>query len=426
VCQLEEQVTDMRGRVLPLTAEPNPQNPSRIKSLEAIILQKDQYIKKKIEELKDRRCLGAFTKSLSAPQFHADKISVKTGFENAYFEIQNILYLQDIQRHVTMPPLDQYTDLRSLLREGLGVGFLKAEEVQLHLSTLSLQAIVRLCACSALRKWVFESDFPRFGRVPELLAKYRENLAKLGMMTATPHMFKLQWLIDPADGVTALKNLDLSAHHSIINSDRFQHHVIPKKARKLAKKLSCTLAPLFIESAKEPRRLDNEGFETWGHRKKEHEERKHRLVNLFIGALMLKADSVLHSYNYEMAMYKPGMSFNTETMTAENVDEIPLSGSFEGRIIQACLQAAVFSYPKENIDDDASNSITEAIASSKTFSRSDNRQGKGRLLVPAVVILGDEQPLCLTGLDDSALQNNTESDSSTLTSIATEDLERII
>ena len=325
-----------------------------------------------------------------------------------------------------MPPLDQYKGLQSLVRESLGNGSLQAKEVQVYLSTLSLQAIVRLCTCSALRKWVFESDFPRFGRVPELLAKYRENLAKLGMMTEIPYVFKLKWLNDPADGVTALKNLDLSAHHSIINSDRFQTQVIPRKARKLAKKLSCTLAPLFIGRARKPHRLDNEGFDTWGHSKKEHKERKHRLINLFIGALMLKADSVLHSYEYEMVMYEPDLSYNSETMVVENVDEIPLSGSFEGRIIQACLQAAVFSYPKENIDDDTPNSITRSVVNSKTFFRSGNRQVKGTLLVPAVVILRDEQPICLTGLDDAGPQSDNESDSSTLTSIDTEDLECLL
>jgi hypothetical protein len=145
---------------------------------------------------------------------------------------------------------------------------------------------------------------------------------------------------------------------------------------------------LFVGTTKHSARLDSEGFETWGHKKKEHEERKDRLINLFVGALRLKADSVLHPYNYEIVRYTPDMPFD-RTMNVENVQEIQLDGNFDGRVIQACLQPAVFSYTKAGIEQDAPNLIPKVIVSSKNFSRIDNRRENGQLLVPAVVILKD-------------------------------------
>lgn len=156
--------------------------------LHARIEEKDRTIKRLREELNDRQSLGTFTRLLSASQNWSGDDSaaadVVIGFEYIYFECKQILYRYKSIPAVTIPPLDQYGSLRSLISNGLGLDPhipLRIEKTVIDLSTLSLQVVIRALTTTALREWVFETNFPTFGaEVSNVLSKYREHLSRQG------------------------------------------------------------------------------------------------------------------------------------------------------------------------------------------------------------------------------------------------------
>ena len=186
-----------------------------------------------------------------------------------------------------------------------------------------------------------------------------------------------------------MRNLDLAAHCSIIKNDHFQKYCIPKKAKKLARRLSKTLAPFFIKDPHHPKQSDLHGFNTWGQEKEEYEERRDIFVNIFTYALKTKANSILNLEEYQMVIYPPGTEFDKATMEVEDMGGIPLrKGNFSGRVVELCIQAAVFSYPKKELGEDVVKFMEEALVKSRNFSHTDSVQREGgTLLVPARVIL---------------------------------------
>jgi hypothetical protein len=203
--------------------------------------------------------------------------------------------------------------------------------------------------------------------------------------------------------------LDLAAHSSIIQSDLFQKHRIPRKARKLARRLSKTLAPFFVKDPNHPKESDLRGFNKWGQDKEEYEERQAIFENICTCALKTKANSILNLEDYQMVIYPPGTEFDKSTMEVENMGGIPQrKGDFEGRVIVLCIQAAVFCYPKKELGDDVTKFMAEALVQSRNFSHTGNVQREGgRLLVPARVILRDEQPAVRSSVSDTMSEDDT-------------------
>jgi hypothetical protein len=153
--------------------------------LEALILSKDQYIKQKRKELKDRETLGTFTRLLPTSREWFAKINMKSGFLEIYAESKQVLYHHNSRRPFYIPSFSQNETLRLLCCKGLGLDpdtiRVPLEHVRLNLLKLSPQAITRALITSALREWVFQTDFPRLDEVPsELLMKYREHLLAQG------------------------------------------------------------------------------------------------------------------------------------------------------------------------------------------------------------------------------------------------------
>lgn len=203
--------------------------------------------------------------------------------------------------------------------------------------------------------------------------------------------------------------MDLAAHSSIIKSDLFQKRRIPRKARKLARRLSKTLAPFFVKDPNHPKELDLHGFNKWGQEKEEYEERQAIFESICRCALRTKANSILNLEDYQMVIYTPGTEFDKSTMEVENIGGIPQrNGNFDGRVILICIQAAVFSYPKKELGDDVTRFMAEALVQSRNFSHAGNVQREGgKLLVPARVILRDDQPAVCCSFSDTMSEDDT-------------------
>lgn len=203
--------------------------------------------------------------------------------------------------------------------------------------------------------------------------------------------------------------MDLAAHSSIIKSDLFQNRRIPRKARKLARRLSRTLAPFFVKDSNHPKESDLYGFNKWGQEKEEYEERQAIFENICTCALKTKANSILNLEDYQMVIYTPGTEYDKSTMEVENIGGIPQrNGNFDGRVIWLCVQAAVFSYPKRELGEDVTKFMAEALVQSRNFSHTGNVQREGgKLLVPARVILRDDQPAVRSSVSDTMSDDDT-------------------
>lgn len=217
--------------------------------------------------------------------------------------------------------------------------------------------------------------------------------------------------------------MDLAAHSSVIDDEEFKNHRIPRKAERFAKQLSRTLAPFFVRDPNHPKETDLHGFHKWGQEKEEYEDRHAQFRRIFTNALETKANSILELEDYEMVIYPPGTEFNKTTMVAETMGGVPQrNGNFDGRVIDLCLDAAVFSRPREVVDDVA-KFMTDALVQSRNFSHDGNTERQGaRLLVPAAVILRDEQPPPKSRVGDTMSEDDTSNSLSVLSDRLVDDL----
>lgn len=152
--------------------------------VEQLIGLKDQYIDKLKGLLEDREKLGSFTKSFQRSSSKQLKLPLDEDFKDIYSQCQHIPCQYDNERAFFVPVLDLYDDLRILVCRGLGIDpndNVQADKVNVDFSKLTAQAIVRAVTTSALREWVFESDYPCLHSKSKLLVEYRESVANLGM-----------------------------------------------------------------------------------------------------------------------------------------------------------------------------------------------------------------------------------------------------
>jgi hypothetical protein len=401
--ELEEEIRILRGAQ-------TERDRNSGKGFEATIEEKNRYIREKISELNDRRLLGRFTKFSLNSQATCGETSIATAFNDIYVESRNIVYQSNRQQPSLSltTSLGEETDFHFLLRNVLVTDSLSTEEIKLILSKLSSQEIVRLVTMSALREWVFEADFPQLAEPSsELFERYRESVGKLGRHLSFYDAQLLEVANGSSDGALALRNLDLAAHSSIITSDDFRNHRIPKLAKELAKRLSRALATLFVKDPLDYIQSDLDGFPTWNQEQDVYEQRRTRMRTIFKQALTAKADSLLNLEEYNIVMYLPGADFNEATMVAESIEGTEqYRDNSDGRIVEVCLEAAVFSYPKRKLSGDGPKFITEALVQSRNFFHAGNVQRDGgRLLVKARVLLRDKENIPRSCVGDSMSEN---------------------
>jgi hypothetical protein len=180
-----------------------------------------------------------------------------------------------------------------------------------------------------------------------------------------------------------LRNLDLAVLESLIKKPSFETSTLPKEAQRLAVQLSQTLAPFFTSTPENPNELSWDGFATWSSTIDAWKERQENLVKMFTDALTTKANSCLNIEDYEMVLYPPGTAFNSQTMTVETMEGAEETfNDHEGRVVQICVQAAVFAYARRPISNDAS--ALDSVIPRTNFVRKNENQREG---VKAVVVL---------------------------------------
>jgi hypothetical protein len=157
------------------------------------------------------------------------------------------------------------------------------------------------------------------------------------------------------------------------------------------------------------------GFNTWGQEKEEYEERREIFERIFTRALQTKANSILNLEEYQILIYSPGTDFDKTTMDVEDMRGMPRrNGEFNDGVVELCIEAAVFAYPKSELGDNPDEFLEEALVKSKNFSYNGTSQREGgRLLIPARVILRDEQSIVCANVSDTM---NDDGSTSSLTS----------
>ncbi len=180
-------------------------------------------------------------------------------------------------------------------------------------------------------------------------------------------------------------------YHSLVKEKEFQEHHIPQKAKRLSGKLSRTLAPFFVKDGEDSKSLGSIGFATWGQEEDEWKERQMRFEKITSMALEIKANSILSLEDYKMIIFAPGTPFDESRMTVESRDGLCLTtGNFKGRVVELCIEAAVFLCPKKELNDDVD--LIDASFDTRNFSRTGNDQMDDvKVLLPAVVILRVEK-----------------------------------
>lgn len=157
----------------------------------------------------------------------------------------------------------------------------------------------------------------------------------------------------------------------------------------MAVRLSEILSPLFTRNYGAAPETSWDGFPTWAQETEEYEERRVRLVDIFRRALEVKADSVLNLLDYEMVMFPPQTKYDKNTMVVETMDGMIDYREHSDRKIELCIEAAVYAYPRKELEDSAP--ISDAIITSTNFLRREGRtRSHVRPIVRAVVILKEE------------------------------------
>ncbi|CZR65047.1 uncharacterized protein PAC_14947 [Phialocephala subalpina] len=237
------------------------------------------------KQVKDMRALKGFTddnfpkpKPIGAETVQRALHSIGTG-------LQAILHGYDAATVSQAPIVRSGSDLDILLHSM----FEEATEIS-HVGRMlisqtlkwGLHAVIRGLATTAIKEWVFASDFPNFAGkgTPRILQEYQTIISSFG-------------------GWTRLHNLDVAAHHSLIEGDNFVDTVLPRKAESLADQLSMALAPLFVQSADT---LVDGKFASWGQDDNTCKTRRECFKQIFETALKLKVATVLTDEQYEFVL----------------------------------------------------------------------------------------------------------------------------
>ena len=336
-------------------------------------------------DLRARHRLGTFTKLTPESRYQGARIDIKSSFEDVYHSNNMIFRGMEIEEFPFIPQLQ--SQLQGLVEMIVGSQVDSVAQLQEgYFLSINPVVLLRSLATAALQRWVFETDFPSFASDSSTtLAVYRDLLVRQGNRGA---ILKLgtEGLTCTADGALALRNLDLAAFEAKLGKPEFLTSLLPKQAQALAVRLFQTLAPFFTRNPQHLDELSYISFADWGDEIETWKERQEVLVKVFTEALMTKANSCLNIEDYEMVMYAPGTKFDAKTMEAEKMDGTVDISDSDGRVIQICIQAAVFVYARSPVQNDAS--VSNSIIPSRNFVRKAEHE-RGIPRVKAVVVLAD-------------------------------------
>lgn len=134
----------------------------------------ESRLRKLQKELDSREALGIFTRQSSVYCKGFGMTPVGEGIKEVYASGQQTLCHYDNDRAPFTPALDQHEMLRSLVYKSLGLSdarFDALDQARDMLSKLSFQAIIRALTITAMKVWVFQTDFPRFDTGSSMILK---------------------------------------------------------------------------------------------------------------------------------------------------------------------------------------------------------------------------------------------------------------
>jgi hypothetical protein len=132
-------------------------------------------------DLNARDSIERFAKLTTTSPGIFRKTVIESGFKDAYSRSRQILCRQDSPKLPYISSLEPDEILFLLVSKILGPGVTPKKAIQV-LSKVNPHAVVRAVTTSALREWVFATEFPLpfDGEPSAVLAKYREHLGTQG------------------------------------------------------------------------------------------------------------------------------------------------------------------------------------------------------------------------------------------------------
>ena len=180
----QTQTQDLQNQIDCLRSARNQRKCIAGKTIEDVILEKDSYIGGLMKEMNSMRKLASFTKAAGTYSGRPKATYIEEEMTQIKHEVKMILHEHDDKEPLNVPKIDRLNSLRLLVCKSLSLdlqGSIDIESLTLCFSELSSQAVVRSLTWSAIREWVFETDFPNcFQSASPLLGKYREHLLALG------------------------------------------------------------------------------------------------------------------------------------------------------------------------------------------------------------------------------------------------------
>ncbi|KAM3084867.1 hypothetical protein ACMFMG_003313 [Clarireedia jacksonii] len=344
-------------------------------SIGHLLNQRDREIARLSRELEDSRSLSRFTR-LNANSQEVFEPNIIQGFVELFSMSEQIFCDRSRRNHTTMPHHGQHKELHDMAchvftqpdaSEAVARGLLT------KLSELNPGMVLRALTSSLLIRWVFETNYPC---IEDSSAEYRD-------------VAKLRNILLMKGGVLASRNLDLALRHTLIKDQDFHRRFIEPRAKQLAVEYSQVLEPLFVLENKDALHQSWDGFMTWDDDMDTWNDRQSRLQSLFEPALRTKADSTINLKDYESITIAPGTLFDAQTMKAENPNGVATDSKHPGRIVELCLQPAIYTYPKTRLSEDDLNSAT--FSSSSFVRKTAQQRLQFRPSIKAVVILRDDQ-----------------------------------
>ena len=356
---------------------------------EDVIFRQERSIWELEKKLRNRVSLGTFTKHCETHSSRPRATWLEQEMGDIREGVKHILYWYDYDQPLIVPKLESHSELKRLLYEALNFDPEKVagrESLTWSLSEIEPQAVVRAITAFALRDWIFESDFPNFKEnISPVLTKYREHLGSQGIGPRNLlRLFNIVRLTHCIDGLIALSNLDSAAYNTLIRDTQFRAHTIHRRAEKLAKKLSRTLAPFFPASHLESVQA---APISGGQDEDKSKYRRTHLVEIFETSLKLKADSILNLERYEMVFPPPGTIFDKTTMEAETMSGGRIDTlERRPRQVKLCLHPSILAYTSEKAEE--VGLLPMITVDSRNFIRMEKSQrGCATVVTKAVVIL---------------------------------------
>jgi hypothetical protein len=199
-------------------------------------------------------------------------------------------------------------------------------------------------------------------------------------------------MLTVSDNWKGLHNLDLVAHHILIDRSHFQENTIPYNAKELAARLSKALAGLFSRSDNE---RENAIFESWGQDRLVWENRRCRFTGIFEAILRLKAFTVTTDQLYEFVVYPPGTSHIGEAQRKARTAQSSrpnTSSDYQSEGARGCwLHASIHVYPTKASR--SQDQLADALMNSKNFITRTEREREESCLHTSYIAVPKAEPI---------------------------------